>query len=806
MAVDQEVLDTIALSRDEYALIVDRLGREPNEVELGMFGALWSEHCGYKNSKPLLRLLPGEGAFVLTRRGAENAGAVDIGDGMCVVMKIESHNHPSAIEPYQGAATGVGGIVRDIFAMGARPIAILDSLRFGPITDRHAPSDLADTPPFPPKVPPTAADTAARNRYLFDGVVGGIAGYGNCLGIPTVGGEVAFEDSYSANPLVNAMCVGIAPVDRLATAKAEGPGNLLMLVGADTGRDGIHGASGLASRTDPHSRFEELRPAVQVGNPFLEKMLMEACLDLAHNHAGWITGIQDLGAAGLTASSAESAARAGTGLVIDVSKIPRREEGMTPYEVMLSESQERMLIIVRKGHEDDVSGLFERWEVPWTIIGHVTDDRLIHVMDGHHEVATLPVDTLVEAPEYTREGVRPPELDELEAFDLMTLPDLASPHSPLSLGGVDGRGASGDVSATVEGLGVRDPNAILLALLASPNIASKRWVYRQYDQSVLSNTVVEAGADAAVMRIKGTPKGIAISVDGNGRYAHLSPYASGAMAVAEAARNVVCTGAQPVAVTDCLNFGNPERPRVYYQMQEVIRGIADACSELGTPVISGNVSLYNETGDRSIYPTPVIGMLGILDDVTRRCGMAFANDGDDIFLLGSRLEQPASSLAASEYLKEAHGLIGGRLTMDLGLEARLHRAVLALIRQGIATAAHDCSDGGLAVALAEMCMSPQQGSASGGGGRGLDASSVDLGLRLDAALFGEAQSRVIIAMRPGERGVLDQIARAGDIPYGRIGRVTAEPRFRLGLIDVSLDELRDAYEGGLEQALGATPI
>src|SRR2546425_2611354 len=451
MAVAQEVLDTIALSRDEYALIVERLGREPNEVELGMFGALWSEHCGYRTSRLLLRQLPAEGPYVLTRRGAENAGAVDIGDGLCVVLKIESHNHPSAIEPCEGAATGVGGIVRDIFAMGARPIAILDSLRFGPISALGT-QDSALT-----------ADEVARNRYLFGGVVAGIAGYGNCLGIPTVGGEVIFEDSYSANPLVNAMCVGIAPVDRLASAKAEGPGNLLMLVGADTGRDGIHGASGLASRTDPHSRFEELRPAVQVGNPFLEKMLMEACLDLAHHHSEWITGIQDLGAAGLTASSAESAARAGTGLVIDVARVPRREEAMTPYEVMLSESQERMLIIVRKGHEDDLAALFERWEVPWTIIGHVTDDRLIHVMDGDLEMATLPVGTIVEAPEYTRDGIRPPELDELEALDLLALPDLDA--SPSSAPAADGDGSS-PLARTGEGTAVRDPNAALVRLLA----------------------------------------------------------------------------------------------------------------------------------------------------------------------------------------------------------------------------------------------------------------------------------------------------------------------------------------------------
>jgi phosphoribosylformylglycinamidine synthase len=803
VAVDQTTLDVIALSRDEYALIVERLDREPNEVELGMFGALWSEHCGYKNSKPLLRQLPGEGPYVLTRRGAENAGAVDIGDGLCVVMKIESHNHPSAIEPYQGAATGVGGIVRDIFAMGARPIALLDSLRFGPIepsaqgsvsggqavpapdsgyrdhvgdhvgSSQEAPSpeqQLSLTGVVRPGTDSAlTAEAIARNRYLFSGVVSGIGGYGNCLGIPTVGGEVVFEDGYSTNPLVNAMCVGVAPIEKLASARAEGPGNILMLVGADTGRDGIHGASGLASRTDPHARFEELRPAVQVGNPFLEKMLMEACLDLAHNHADWITGIQDLGAAGLSASSAESAARAGTGLVIDVSKVPRREEGMTPYEVMLSESQERMLIIVRKGHEDDVAALFERWEVPWAIIGHVTDDCLIRIMDGDREAASLPVSVLVEAPEYTREGVRPPALDQMQSLDLASLPDLEV----------------GSLAGT------------LLRLLASPNIASKRWVYRQYDQSVLSNTVVEAGADAAVMRIKGTMRGIALTTDGNGRYCQINPYAGGALAVAEAARNVACAGAHPVAVTDCLNFGNPERPEVYYQMQEVIRGIADACAELGTPVVSGNVSLYNETDGVPVYPTAVIGMLGVLDDVTAHSRVGFAAPGDEVFLLGSMVEQPFSSLAGSEYLKEAHGLIGGELTIDLALEARLQLAVLALIRQRIATACHDCSDGGLAVALAEMCLA---------GGLGLDAGEAILGQRLDAALFGEAQSRIVVAIRPGRRGALEQIARSGNVPFALIGCVTAELRLRLGPLDAPLDHLREAYDGGLGRALSSGPV
>ena len=564
-------------------------------------------------------------------------------------MKIESHNHPSAIEPYEGAATGVGGIVRDIFAMGARPIAILDSLRFGPLTE-------------------------ARNRHLFEGVVAGISGYGNCLGIPTVGGEVFFEDSYATNPLVNAMCVGFAPVEKLVTAAAEGPGNILLLAGSDTGRDGIHGASGLASRTDPGERFEELRPAVQVGNPFLEKMLLEACLDLAHNHVDWITGIQDFGAAGLTSSAVESASRGGTGIAIDVAKVPRREEGMTPYEVMLSESQERMLIIVRKGHEADVAALFERWEVPTAIIGHVTDDKLVHLFDGEQEVGTLPVELLVEAPEYAREGEPAPELYEMESLDLSALPDVS------------------------------DAGAALLRLLAAPNITSKRWVHRQYDQSVLSNTVVEAGADAAVLRIKppegspaeGRQRGIAVATDGNGRYCHVDPYRGASIAVAEAARNVVCAGAHPVAVTDCLNFGNPERPDVYHQMQAAVHGIAEACDALGTPVISGNVSLYNESGGAPIYPTPVIGMLGILDDVMQHCTMA-PSQGDELFLLGSSIEQPVDSLGASEYLRLEHGTIGGQLKIDLQLEVRVQRAALAAIRQGIAAAAHDCSDGGLAV-------------------------------------------------------------------------------------------------------------
>ncbi len=738
MSVSQSFLDQIALNREEYEVIVSRLGREPNELELGMFGALWSEHCGYKNSRPLLRLLPSEGPFILTRQGAENAGAVDIGEGLCVVMKIESHNHPSAIEPYQGAATGIGGIVRDIFAMGARPIALLDSLRFGPLSEQC-------------------------NRYLFEGVVAGIAGYGNCLGIPTVGGEVYFEEAYSQNPLINVMCVGVAPKERLASARATGAGNPLMLVGADTGRDGLHGASGLASRTDPHARYDELRPAVQIGDPFLEKLLMEACLDLAHNHSEWIVGIQDLGAAGLTASSLESAARGGSGLEIDVARVPRREEGMTPYEVMIAESQERMLIIVKKGHENDVKGLFDRWELRSTIIGVVTDDGLARIRDGEREAACLPVGLLTEAPQYSRQGVPPAELAGLQTVALDSLPDVA------------------------------DPAAALLRLLSLPTIAGKQWVYRQYDHHVLTNTVDGPGGDAAVMRIRETNKGIALCTDGNGRYCYLDPYAGGAIAVAEAARNVVCVGAQPIAITDCLNFGDPNRPEVYYQMERVIGGMAAACAKLGIPVISGNVSLYNETGGQAVYPSPVIGMLGLLEDVSRRCPMAFAQEGQEVFLLGGELEGDASALAGSEYLA-LQGRVAGRPTIDLDLEMRVQEAALEAIRAGLATACHDCSEGGLAVALAEMCI---------GGGLGLDGSGMKVGGRLDAVLFGEGQSRIVMAVAPEVGKRLAVVAAAHDVPIAYIGRVAGR-RLVLGrYIDLPLAELAAAYEGGVEVALGA---
>jgi len=736
MAVDQRLIEELALSLDEYRLIVERLGREPSEVELGMFGALWSEHCGYKNSKPLLRLLPNSGPRILTRMGGENAGAVDIGDGLCVVMKIESHNHPSAIEPYQGAATGVGGIVRDIFAMGARPIAILDSLRFGPLSDRH-------------------------NRYLFGGVVGGIGGYGNCLGIPTVAGEVCFADAYSANPLVNAMCVGVARIADLMPGRAEGPGNLVMLVGADTGRDGIGGANVLASRVFDESSAE-LRPTVQVGNPFLEKLLMEACLEIAEKYPDWVVGIQDLGAAGLTSSSVEAAERAGTGIEVDVSLAPRREKGMTPYEVMLSESQERMLVFVKPEHEEDVRRLFQHWELRSDVIGRVTDDGCARVRDGDQEVARAPVTVLTTPPEYRRQGEEPAYLERLQSYDLASLPDLT------------------------------DPPAALLGLLSSPEIADKRWVWRQYDHQVLTNTAVGPGSDAAVMRIKGTNKGIALTTDGNGLYCYLDPYAGGVIAVAEAARNVVCAGAEPLAVTDCLNFGNPEKPEVYYQMEQVVRGMAAACERLGTPVISGNVSLYNETNGDAVLPTPVVGMLGLLEDVEQRCPMAFQAAGDEVFLLGAGLEAPAATLAGSEYLRQVHGLVAGRPQIDLELEAGVQRTCLEAIQGGLLHSAHDCSHGGLAVALAECCLES---------GLGLDGSGLKVSDRQDAALFGEGQSRIVISCPPGRRGEIEALAGRYGVPFTHLGRVGGERLVIGGLLSVPVADLAQAYREGLPRAL-----
>ncbi|MCY3602836.1 MAG: phosphoribosylformylglycinamidine synthase subunit PurL [Chloroflexi bacterium] len=734
MAVEQEALDAVALSRDEYDLLVARLGREPNDVELGMFGSLWSEHCGYKNSRPLLRRFPSGGDRVLTRVGEENAGAIDIGDGWAVVMKVESHNHPSAIEPYEGAATGVGGIVRDIFAMGAYPIALLDSLRFGPLDE-------------------------GNNRYLFEGVVGGIGGYGNCLGIPTVGGEVVVGGPYNGNPLVNAMCVGLVRADGIVSARASGEGNALLLVGADTGRDGIHGASGLASRTDPEARFEEMRPAVQVGNPFLEKMLMEACFELASEHRDWIVGLQDLGAAGLTSSVLECCARGEAGAVLNLECVPRRESGMTPYEVMLSESQERMLVIAKREHVADVEALFERWEVDCIEIGQVTDGDEVVLREDGVEVGRVPVEVATEAPAYTRDGQR-----SLEAL-------ARSQANP---------GAFPDLRAEAA-------TEALVALIQRPNLASKAEVFRQYDHQVLTNTVVAPGGDAAVLRVPGTTRGIAVATDGNGRYCQLDAHNGGAIAVAEAARNVVCTGARPVAVTDCLNFGAPENLEVYATLAGAVDGISAACEAFGTPVVSGNVSLYNESGGAPVWPTPVIGMLGVLEDVQAHLGAAFERAGAQVWLLGGTVEQAARTLAGSEYLEAVHGAVIGTPTVDLEAEARLHDLVLGANDAGLLLSAHDCSDGGLAVALAECCLL---------GGYGF-AGEVEVEGRIDAALFGEGQGRIVVSARP-EAGVrLAALAEEMGVPATRLGVTTDEGVLHYGPVEADLDEVREAWESGL---------
>jgi len=731
LPVSKEVLDEIALSQEEYQLIVKQLGREPTAVELGMFGSLWSEHCGYKHSKALLKQFPSTGKHVMVKPGEENAGVVNIGDGLAVVFKMESHNHPSAIEPYQGAATGVGGIVRDIFTMGARPIALLNSLRFGPLSE-------------------------PRNRYLFGGVVSGIAGYGNCLGIPDVGGEVYFADCYSANPLVNALCLGIAEADKLVKARASGEGNVLMLVGADTGRDGLHGASGLASRTFEEER--ELRSAVQVGNPFLEKLLIEACLELAKTD--WIEGIQDLGAAGLTSSSVESASKGGSGIEIDVLKVPRREKGMTPYEVMISESQERMLVVVKRGYEDKVKALFDRYELRSDIIGHVTSDGIARIREGDNVVAEAPVALLTKPPVYRLRTRKPAWLDKLQSLDVKSIPDIS----------------------------LKKIAPTLLKLLASPNIACKHTIYRQYDHQVGNNTIILPGSDAAVLRIQGTSKAISLTTDGNGRYCYLNPFVGGVIAVAEAARNLACSGAEPLALTNCLNFGNPEKNDVYYQLKECIAGMSRACRVLKVPVVSGNVSLYNETKDEAIYPTPVVGMVGLIQDVERHCASGFKNEGDIVFLLGTPQAED-TSLGGSEYLSVIHGLVMGNLTIDLELERRLHRCCIDLISRGTINSAHDCSEGGLLACLAESCLA---------NGHGFNSTNWRTDGRLDTALFGEAQSRIIVSVPPRLVSKLEKLAYKWQVPATALGIVAGTRLVIKDYVNISLEKMERAWLGGLD--------
>ena len=735
MAVTKEILDEIALSQAEYDLIIERLDREPNPVELGMFGALWSEHCGYKHSRPLLRLFSQKSTRVLSQTGAENAGAVDIGDGLAVVFKVESHNHPSAVEPLQGAATGVGGIVRDILAMGARPIALLNSLRFGPLDD-------------------------PQNRHLFHGVVEGISWYGNCIGVPDVAGEICFDESYSQNPLVNAMCVGLVHTDKIATSAASEVGNVILLVGAGTGRDGIHGASGLASRT-----FEEkveLRPTVQVGNPFLEKVLIEACLEALDT--GLVNAIQDLGAAGLTSAAIESAASGGRGIRLDIAEVHQREEGMSAYEVMLSESQERMLLVVAPGDVPAIKSVMDKWDVTCREIGNIIAEQTAQVAVGPELVVDLPIGQLSEAPQYRLEG-KPSDAD-IQRRKL----DLDS------------------VSLPQDG-----PEGTLLRLLAAPNIANKKGVYRQYDHQVQTNTVVGPGSDAAVLRVKGTNKAIAVTIDGNGRLCKLDPYQGGQIVVAEVCRNLSCSGALPLAVTDCLNFGSPERPDVYHQLEQCIQGIAEACRVLEVPVVSGNVSLYNESRGQAIFPTPVVGGLGLLEDASKATRSAFAAEGLVVGLLGAGTSEVEShDLAGSEYLQWIHGRVEGSPRIDIDLEKRVHQVCRSAIGQGLLASAHDCSEGGLAVALAECSIQGDVGFVG-------DFSIAD---RWDVILFGEQQSRIIVSLPKEHWDALSRLASGSAVPIVRLG-YTGGDRFQLNdQMDLPVSQIADVWNNGLEAASG----
>ena len=732
--IAQELLDEVALSRAEYEAIVDRLGREPNELEIGLFGALWSEHCGYKHTKALLRTLPNTSERLLVAPGAENAGVVDIGDGYAVAFKIESHNHPSAVEPYEGAATGVGGIVRDILAMGARPMALMNSLRFGPPTDD-------------------------RQRYLLNGVVSGISGYGNCIGVPNVGGEVVFDASYAGNPLVNAMCVGIVKGGKIMSARADAPGDLLVLVGAKTGRDGIHGASGLASRT--FQEQAEMRSAVQVGNPFLEKVLIEACLEAIELPG--VVGMQDCGAAGITSAAVEMAERSELGINIDVGKVPRREDEMSPYEVMLSESQERMLLAVKPGHEDELFDLFEKWDLDAAIIGTFESDNQVVVSDGSMRASSTPVVTLTDAPEYRFNSSKPSWLKELQSRDLSGLPKL-------------------DLT----------PNDALLMLLASPNIASKHTVWRQYDHQVQNNTVVSPGGDAALLRIQGTRRALAVSTDGNGRLVYLNPRAGAAIAVAEACRNLSCVGAEPVALTDGLNFGNPETPDIQYQLQEAIAGIAQAADAFDIPVISGNASLYNEAAGSAVQPTPIIGALGVLEDVEHHARSAFRDEGDAVIVIGSDSPWDTSDgLAGSEALAVLHGTIAGNPSLDLDLEVKVQVLCRSLIGHGIVKSAHDVSHGGLAVAVAESAIQGEIGVTTD-----CDVIANDW----LAALFGEGQSRIVLSCAAADvEDILLAAADAG-VPATRVGTVGGDALRVVGLIEVPLEDVADVWLGAFERA------
>ncbi len=730
--ITPQIVADHGLKEDEYQKILSLLGREPNFTELGIFSAMWSEHCSYKSSKIYLRKLPTQGKQILQGPG-ENAGVVDIGDGLAVAFKMESHNHPSFIEPYQGAATGVGGILRDVFTMGARPIANLNSLRFGDAKD-------------------------PKTKFLVNGVVGGISGYGNCVGVPTVAGEVYFDACYNQNILVNAMTVGlIRPGENLLKGIAAGIGNPVIYVGSKTGRDGIHGATMSSSEFDDST--EEKRPTVQVGDPFTEKLLLEACLELMKKD--YLVGIQDMGAAGLTSSSFEMAARAGTGMDLNLDEVPTREQKMTAYELMLSESQERMLLVVKKGFEEEAKKIFEKWDLDAAVVGLVTDSKRVRITHHGEIVADLPIDPLVnQAPVYERPIREPDYFLKLNSFRSDSISDKNL-----------------------------DYNSILTQLLSSPNLSSRRWVWEQYDHMVMTNTVTLPGSDAAVLRIKESNKGIALKVDCNSRYCYLNPRQGAKIAVAEAARNVVCAGGKPLAITNCLNFGNPEKPEVMWQFKEAVEGISEACQALGTPVTGGNVSFYNETKGEAIYPTPTIGMVGVLEDISYQTTQFFKQADDLIFLVGETFGE----LGGSEYLKLIHQKVEGPIPkIDLDKEMLTQSFVMQAIRKGFVKSAHDLSEGGLAVSVAESCIT----------GSNLLGATLEVSPKIcpEAFLFGESQSRVILSIDPKNKKLFLELATKLQCPVEEIGVVQNNPVLSISsLIHINCLDLQKKWQSGLDQ-------
>lgn len=729
-SISKKILDEHNITSSEYKRILKILGREPNLLELGIFSVMWSEHCSYKSSRIHLKRLPTKASHVIQGPG-ENAGVVDIGDGLAVVLKMESHNHPSFIEPFQGAATGVGGILRDIFTMGARPIALLDSLKFGSLD-------------------------APRMKYLFEGVVSGISWYGNCIGVPTVGGETYFHPSYNRNILVNVMCVGIVKKERIFRGIARKPGSIVLYVGSKTGRDGIHGATMASDSFDEKS--EERRPTVQVGDPFTEKLLLEASLEAMKT--GAILAVQDMGAAGLTSSSCEMAGRGGCGVELELSLVPCREEGMTPYEIMLSESQERMLFIVEEGEEERVKEVFKKWDLDAVAIGRITSDKMLRVKLYGESIATIPIDALTkDAPTYRRQMKKPQRLEELQDVDISEIPEI------------------------------KDYGDVLYRLITSPNLSSKKWIYTQYDHMVGTNTVILPGSDAAVLRIKGTRKGIALTVDSNSRYCYLNPRRGAAHIVCEASRNIVCSGGKPLAITDCLNFGNPENPEVMWEFRECIEGIRDACIALKVPVVSGNVSFYNETSGVSIYPSPAIGMVGLIEDIGACKNQFFRREGDLILLLGRMI----GDIGGSEYLFSIHSIEKGPVPeIDYRMEKAVQSTCLEGIRKGLIESAHDCSEGGLAVALAECCFGEEEMGAQ-----------VELNYegRGDMLLFGEGSSRIIISVRDVNYRMIKRIAEKNRCPITPIGRVIRGFLRIRGYLEMEIGSLKKVWERSLEDSL-----